>query len=720
MASLMSILIWLAISFTIQILLYPAFATMLPCRRTAYGVSKVFSFTLFSYIVWVASLLTKADTFTVAVCCFVGLLLALLSRFQSSDNYEHLLPNIKDLLHIELLYGSVLVLVWLQYCFHPEIYWGEKPMDFTFLNYFTRITTLPPSDPWASGNSLGYYYLGVYQFGLLHKLSGLSPAIGYNFSLALIAAQYVTTCFLIFRLCCSQRAATICALLVGFLGTYDTWWVLISGFKPLGFDLYWATSRTLHSPGINEYPLWSLLFADLHAHVIALPVVALTILLLVVQLKIFFEEQPSSRRGALRFSMLLALPWGMLVAINSWDYISLGIVVSVGLLLVLGLYPRQWQQVLILGLATLAMSIIYSLPFHLSVKTKTEIGWGFVYPEEFNTFLELFRIHGHFLLLMIIAVIAWMLHRTQFLQTQFKVMQVFLGLVMTLIPLAIGILTAQARGTFDPPYGPLIFATLIAFCGALLTCSSSRGASTIKISGVLIFIAAVLLSLAECFYFMDRMNTLFKVYNVIWGILAIGTLMLTCQVQHLRWARFASWTVLTPAVAASLLLIGIMCRFNRIESTARPSWNGTAYLQTFNPVEQRAFTWLNEHVQGAPILVEAFGPSYQEYTRFAMHTGLPVVLGWEYHVQQRGTRDAQQRKEDIRTIYQEQNMHLTMRALNRYNVSIIVVGKLERNLYGKDVEAKFLNNPAYFKQIFSYAEGDNSISLYTHRYAKSL
>lgn len=565
----MSIVIWLAISFTIQILFYPAFAAMLPCRRTAYGVSKVFSFTLFSYLVWIASLLTKADTFAVAICCFMGLLLALYSKFQSTESYEHLLPDIKELLHIELLYGAVLALVWLQYCFHPEIYWGEKPMDFTFLNYFTRITSLPPTDPWASGNSLGYYYLGAYQFGLLHKLSGLSPTIGYNFSLAIVAAQYITTCFLIFRLYCSQRAATICALLVGFLGTYDTWWVLCSGFKPLGFDLFWATSRTLHSPGINEYPLWSFLFADLHAHVIALPVVTLTILLIVVQLKIFFEEQPYSRRGALRYSMLLALPWGMLVAINSWDYISLGIVISVGLLLVLGLYPRQWQQVGILGLATLALSILYSLPFHVSVKTKTEIGWGYVYPEEFNTFLQLFRIYGHFLLLLCIAVIVWLLNRSQFLRAQLKGTQLLVGLVMTLLPLAIGMITARARGAFDLPYGPLIFATLISCCGALLTCSSSRGASAIKISGVLVFIAAVLLSLAECFYFMDRMNTLFKVYNVIWGILAVGTLLLVCHVQQSRWARFASWSILMPAVVASLLLIGIMCRFNRIESVAR-------------------------------------------------------------------------------------------------------------------------------------------------------
>ena len=36
-----------------------------------------------------------------------------------------------------------------------------------------------------------------------------------------------------------------------------------------------------------------------------------------------------------------------------------------------------------------------------------------------------------------------------------------------------------------------------------------------------------------------------------------------------------------------------------------------------------------------PVLVEAAGPSYQEFGRVSMNTGLPIVLGWEYHVFQR-------------------------------------------------------------------------------------
>ena len=39
----------------------------------------------------------------------------------------------------------------------------------------------------------------------------------------------------------------------------------------LDWDYFWATSRVIRDT-INEYPFWSLVFADLHAHVLAIPV----------------------------------------------------------------------------------------------------------------------------------------------------------------------------------------------------------------------------------------------------------------------------------------------------------------------------------------------------------------------------------------------------------------------------------------------------------------
>ncbi len=43
---------------------------------------------------------------------------------------------------------------------NPEIYSGEKPMDFSFLNTLLRATALPPPEPWLAGTPLSYTYFG--------------------------------------------------------------------------------------------------------------------------------------------------------------------------------------------------------------------------------------------------------------------------------------------------------------------------------------------------------------------------------------------------------------------------------------------------------------------------------------------------------------------------------------------------------------------------------
>ena len=385
-------------------------------------------------------------------------------------------------------------------------------------------------------------------------------------------------------------------------------------------------------------------------------------------------------------------------------------------------YPSQWRKSITIGVATLIGSIIFSLPFHLSVHATTNIGWGYVYPEEFNSFFELFRIHGHFLLLSLLSFGFLTFYSEKSLFDRITFGQITKMILCILVPLLIGLLAGYLKHSFILPIGPIVFATLLTIPASGFLFLSRFEKAHFKTSGLLLFLAAMLLSIAECFYFMDRMNTLFKVYNVIWGILASGSLLAVLEVVKIssnKTIKILLTITIVPAIAASFFLIGIMCTFNRIDSK-RPSLDGTSYLKTYNPTEKVAFDWINAQVKGTPTLVEAFGPSYQEFTRFAMNTGLPVVLGWEYHVQQRGTHDSEARKQDIRTIYQNEDLHQTMRALNKYKVAIIVVGRQERELYGSFVENKFSDNPAYFKRIFQTGTGNNSISLYTHRYAKSL
>ncbi|MCG8347102.1 MAG: DUF2298 domain-containing protein [Chloroflexales bacterium] len=71
---------------------------------------------------------------------------------------------------------------------NPHPWYTERPMDFAFFNAIQHSTAFPPSDPWLAGFSINYYYFGYMLMAIITMLSGVSPGVGYNLSLALIFA----------------------------------------------------------------------------------------------------------------------------------------------------------------------------------------------------------------------------------------------------------------------------------------------------------------------------------------------------------------------------------------------------------------------------------------------------------------------------------------------------------------------------------------------------
>ena len=66
-----------------------------------------------------------------------------------------------------------------------------------------------------------------------------------------------------------------------------------------------------------------------------------------------------------------------------------------------------------------------------------------------------------------------------------------------------------------------------------------------------------------------------------------------------------------------------------------------------------------------------------------MNTGLPIVLGWYYHVFQRGHGWAEinRRKADLDTIFTSKDEPMVAAVLRRYHAALIYVGPLERRAY---------------------------------------
>jgi uncharacterized membrane protein len=122
--------------------------------------------------------------------------------------------------------------------------------------------------------------------------------------------------------------------------------------------------------------------------------------------------------------------------------------------------------------------------------------------------------------------------------------------------------------------------------------------------------------------------------------------------------------------------------------------SGTAYMERATHFERgeplalrwdlEAITWLQDNVQGSPVVLEAHNEQYRWGPRMANYTGLPTVLGWPWHqIQQRTPyRSAiADRARDIAEIYNTRDRVYAEELLRRYEVEYVVVGELERVYY---------------------------------------
>jgi uncharacterized membrane protein len=101
--------------------------------------------------------------------------------------------------------------------------------------------------------------------------------------------------------------------------------------------------------------------------------------------------------------------------------------------------------------------------------------------------------------------------------------------------------------------------------------------------------------------------------------------------------------------------------------------------------------WLNTHVEGSPVILEAPGCEWSYYSRVSAFTGLPTLIGWPggHEGEWRINWLPDQHLGDIlgeraavtNDIYTNANEGTVLALLRQYHVRYVYVGYIERNLY---------------------------------------
>lgn len=571
------------------------------------------------------------------------------------------------------------------------VYGGEKPMDLAILTAVTRSSLFPPTDPWFAGGVLNYYYLGQLLVATVARLTGIPPEVAYNLGVATFFAMTVTVAASLGSSLAvlsgwperARIAALSSALFVAVVGNLDLPAQLLSGLtRGTGpaFD-YWNSSRMMPEQNtITEFPYFTFLFADLHAHALALP---LTLVALALATAL-------ASCGGLPTALATGFVVGALRATNGWDYptfLTLAMVAAY-LPLTRGISARRLIGATALAAVVVASGWVAFRPFDASFELFYR--WLVTAPET-TPLHQYLAIHGLFIFVIGSQIILGL--RTRLGATR----RWRWGLLIA----GIGAGLAAAAG-----FATVVFVLLLA-AGAIWCWACHRGTNEQRparamialmvLVGLLLGAAVDLVTVAGD---TTRTNTVFKFLFQAWSLLAIGAAQ---AVAILRPSLRRRWTLVRVAWAAgavALLVAALLwpvvatpARIAQRFTSLPPTLDGIAYLWTAvyedenGPIELRndreAIEWLRAN-GGLRSILEGRTPPARWGARFSVHTGMPAILGWEYHqTQQRFgyLGMVAERARDVDRFYASGDPDALREVIARYRPAFVAVGELEARFY---------------------------------------
>ena len=540
----------------------------------------------------------------------------------------------------------------------------------------------------------------------------------------------------------------LASLFVTVIGNLHLAWEYILGRS----ENYWyaAASRVIPYT-INEFPVYSFIVADLHGHVSDLPIVLLFLGVLIsffiewlgseaclaqssmfkaparleaaasaanrarqshsekrkaFSFKLSFcpparlaESKRVGEAGALRFA-LCAFLLGTMYVTNSWDFAIYGMVLGIVMFFLyyrerLNLWRTIWDLILPLG-SIVGLSVIFFLPFWLTVKPISQ-GIGLV--RNLSSPKHILILWGFYLFLSL--VYGWWLFREKI--KKFLRVESVVTAIAGLLGVRVKVVGGEDEVLEESQKHAL--RSSLSEAGSMVNGHHvKRGSLSDAIALLFLLCALILLILPEIVYLKDiyqpdyyRANTMFKLYYQAWVLFALATAYGTTRVIYwLARRRISVAKIMLFSFYLLLFTVVICYPYVAVKTVAGGvkayrGLDGNYFLQEAFPDDAEAIVWFNENIKGQPVILEAVGESYTDYSRICGNTGLPAVLGWPIHewLWRGGWDIPGQRQEDVRQIYEGGDDGRARELLVQYEVEYVYVGKMEREKYPQLKQERF-------------------------------
>lgn len=636
-----------------------------------YPLYRIMALLLSSLLTWIF-VATQLVDFSRGTCWLViGILMGInfLILFWKKITFNR--NFIKKAFLYELLFLLFFSLFTFYRSYNSELNDIEKPMDMGLLMSIIVGEKIPPNDPWLAEKPVSYYYFGHATTAMLTKLTNIPAETTFNLMVVSVYTLYTLTIFsLVFNLTNSYFWSIVGIILSSFSGNLAH---LFSFFGSYGDAFFWWATPTRIIPyTINEFPLYSFLLGDLHAHYLDLPFT-----LLAIGLIFSFFQKPSLLK-----TIILGLDLAAIFMTNSWDYL-----IYLPLFFLVAFVTAPQKISMLKSLRPALTTLLVSLPFIWFFLSSFENGSeGFKLVTIEKTKIEQFFIlyAPHLLTISFFIIIKQGITAKRLaLYLALQALSIWIAIFLNLAIWPIILFFFLALG-------------LLIFKKSVLSLTTDNRSTTFFVLLIALTSLAIIL-FCEFFYLKDiyswqwqRANTVFKFHYQFW---LLSCLWIPFFAQKISQKRsfigskiFLILFFFVLAVNSTYIYWGVKQSIE--DFSKKPTLNGIKFLENHSPMEYLAVKWIRKNIKEQKIIAQKPGQSYTQDSFISTFTGQLTPIGWlDHEYGWRGNKklaSLMERKTDLENLYQTQDPLTAREIIKKYQIDYIYLGNQEKSAYKFD------------------------------------